>query len=66
MVGMRMRLMWLGSTGGIPEPLLFVSKINDSGEKVKFIISVSVGGNIYFCCPFFEHFGGRETEKSTF
>ena len=38
--------------GGIPEPLLFVSKINDSGEKVKFIISVSVGGNIHFCCPF--------------
>ena len=38
--------------GGIPEPLLFVSKINDSGEKVKFIISVSVGGNIHFCCSF--------------
>ena len=37
---------------GIPEPLLFVSKINDSGEKVKFLISVSVGGNIHFCCPF--------------
>ena len=52
MVGMRMRLMWLGSTGGIPEPLLFVSKINDSGEEVKFIISVSVGGNIHFCCRF--------------
>ena len=50
MVGMRMRLMWLGSTGGIPEPLLFLSNINDSGEKVKFSISVSVRGNIHFCC----------------
>ena len=48
MVGMRMRLMWLGSTGGIPEPLLFLSNINDSGEKVKYSICVPVGGNIYF------------------
>ena len=50
MVGMRMRLMWLGSTGGIPEPLLFLSNINDSGEKVKCSISVFVRGNINFCC----------------
>ena len=47
-----MRLMWLGSTGGIPEPLLFLSNINDSGEKVKCSISVSVRGNIHFCCRF--------------
>ena len=52
MVGMRMRFMWLGSTGGIPEPLLFLSNINDSGENVKCNISVSVRGNIHFCCRF--------------
>ena len=52
MVGMRMRLMWLGSTGGIPELLLFLSNVNDSGEKVKCNISVSVRGHIYFCCRF--------------
>ena len=45
---MRMRLMWLGSTGGIPEPLLSLSNVNNSGEKVKYSISVSVRGNIYF------------------
>ena len=39
-----------GSTGGIPEPLLFLSNIKDSGEKVKCSISVSVRGNIHFCC----------------
>ena len=50
MVGMPMRLMRLGSTGGIPKPLIFVSNINDSGEKVKCCISIFVRGNIHFCC----------------
>ena len=59
---MRMRLMWLGSTGGIPEPLLFLSNINDSREKVECSISVSVRGNIHFVFVF-EYFGGRGTKK---
>ena len=50
MVGMPMRLMRLGSTGGIPKPLLFVSNINDSGEKVECCIFVLARGNIHFCC----------------
>ena len=45
MVGMPMRLMRLGSTGGIPNPLLFVSNINDSGEKVECCIFVLARGN---------------------
>ena len=66
MVGMRMRLMWLGSTGGIPEPLLFLSNINDSGEKVKCNISVSVRGNIHFCCRFLNISEAGKTEFPRF
>ena len=66
MVGMRMRLMWLGSTGGIPEPLLFLSNINDSGEKVKCSISVSVRGNIHFCCRFLNILVARKPKFSCF
>ena len=50
MVGMPMRLMRLGSTGGIPKPLLSLSNINDSGENLDCCISVFVRGNIHFCC----------------
>ena len=47
-----MRLMRLGGMGGILKPLLFLSNINDSGEKVKYCMFVFVRGNIYFCCRF--------------
>ena len=52
MVGMPMRLMRLGSTGGIPKPLLFLSNINDYGENLECCISVCVRENIYFVVEF--------------
>ena len=66
MVGMRMRLMWLGSTGGIPEPLLFLSIINDSSEKLKSRISIPVRGNIHFVVKVDVLGENRENREITF
>ena len=66
MVGMPMRLMRLGSTGGIPKPLLFLSNINDSGEKLWCCISVFVCRNIQFLLSYFKDFGGGNTKYFQF
>ena len=47
-----MRLMTLGGMGGIPKLLIFLSNINDSGEKLESGIFSFVRGNIHLCCNF--------------
>ncbi len=54
-----MKLMRLGGMEGIPKPLIFLSNINDSGEKLKYTLFSLVLRNIVICCPNWFSEGGN-------